>query len=322
MRTHLGGRDRRHVTAMSTLNVRLFGKLDVRRGDQLLAGLDARKTQELFAYLLLHRKDSHSREALGGLLWGESTTAQSMKYLRNALWQLRNALDSAAASDSGTIVLVDPEWISLNPEADLWFDVAEFESTFALVQGVPGETLDAQRAQALQVAAQLYRGDLLEGWYHDWCLYERLQNMYLAMLHKLMGCCEARQEYETGLLFGACILRYDRAREQTHRRLMRLHYLAGDRTAALRQYERCVAALREELGVSPAKSTVALYEEIRSDRLAAPSAEQVPASSGAAASRLHDALGRLKQLWSVLAEVQTRMEQDIEAVEGALNDDR
>ena len=37
----------------------------------------------------------------------------------------------------------------------------------------------------------VYRGDLLEGCYQDWCLFERerLQNAYLAMLDKLMVRC-------------------------------------------------------------------------------------------------------------------------------------
>jgi hypothetical protein len=45
--------------------------------------------------------------------------------------------------------------------------------------------------------------------------------------------------------------------------MMRLHWLAGDRTAAIRQFDRCVAYLRTELGVEPAESTLALYERIR-----------------------------------------------------------
>lgn len=89
--------------------------------------------------------------------------------------------------------------------------------------------------------------------------------MYLAMLNKLMAFMESCQEYETALLFGQRILQCDRAHERTHWRMMRLHYMAGDRTAALRQYERCVTALWEELGVEPAKWTSALYEQIRSD---------------------------------------------------------
>src|ERR1700675_5041594 len=89
--------------------------------------------------------------------------------------------------------------------------------------------------------------------------------MSLAMRSKLMSYCESHDQYENGLQHGARILACDRAREHTHWRLMRLQYLAGNRTGALRQYERCVAALREELGVKPAKRTTELYEQIRDD---------------------------------------------------------
>src|SRR4029453_9228778 len=102
------------------------------------------------------------------------------------------------------VLIVEPDWVRLNPEADLWLDVAVFERAFALVQGVPGQELDAQRARPLQDAVQLYEGDLLEGWYQDWCLYERerLQNTYLAMLDKLTGYCAAHHEGEPGVVSG------------------------------------------------------------------------------------------------------------------------
>ena len=48
---------------------------------------------------------------------------------------------------------------------------------------------------------------------------------------------------------------------------MRLHYMTGNRTAALRQYRACVEALDEELGVGPAQSTQRLYQQICSDQV-------------------------------------------------------
>src|SRR5207245_6082482 len=121
--------------------------------------------------------------------------------------------------------------------------------------GKKGQELDSPKAQLLHKTVQLYQGPLLEGWYQDWCLLERerLQSMYLAMLDKLMSYYEAHSDYETGLLYGMRIMCYDRARERTHRRIMRRYYLIGDRAEALRQYERCAVALEEELGVSPSK---------------------------------------------------------------------
>src|SRR5690606_21846309 len=114
----------------------------------------------------------------------------------------------------------------------------------------------------------LYRGELLEGWYQDWCLQvrERLQNQFLTMLDKLMGYAEQQRAYETALAYGARILHVDAAHERTHQRMIRCWYLSGDRTAALRQYEQCCAALNDELGVEPALQTTTLYESIRADQ--------------------------------------------------------
>jgi DNA-binding SARP family transcriptional activator len=52
---------------------------------------------------------------------------------------------------------------------------------------------------------------------------------------------------------------------------MRLHYLAGDRTSALRQFRQCADALREELAIKPSRVTLRLYEQIESDELGSPS---------------------------------------------------
>ncbi len=306
---------------MNRLSVCLLGKFSARRDEQELAGLDFTKIQHLFCYLLLYRMRSHSREALAALLWGDSPTSQSKKYLRQALWQLQSALNSGADSLEDYILVIEADWISINSKANLLFDVAAFEQNFAVVQGVPIHEMDEQSAQAIIDAAQLYRGDLMEGCYEEWCLYERerFQNMYISMLDKLMSYCEAHKQYETGLQYGSRILCYDRAREHAHRKLMRLQYLAGDRTGALRQYERCVKALEEELGVKPAKKTVALYEQIRADQLYDPppgaTKVDVDMEPTVAADSLPEVLNRLKKIRAALTNLQHQIKKDIQAVE-------
>jgi DNA-binding SARP family transcriptional activator len=314
---------------MPLLSVRLFGKLSVQHDEQIVNGLDACKVRELFCYLLLYRQSPHPRESLAALFWGDSSTAQSKKYLRQALWELQTALNTHLYPGHDGLFLVEPDWVCLNPAAKLYLDVAIFEQAFSMTQGIPGSALDTRGAEALQSAAQLYQGDLMEGCYQDWCLCERerLQSAYLIMLDKLMSYCEARQEYEVGLAYGQSVMRYERARESTHRRLMRLHYLAGDRTAALRQYTRCVEALAEELGVEPAKRTVALYERIRADEFTVETPPQsglssVPDAALASLSEVPvvpEVMNHLEQLREVLTEIQGRVLEDIQAVDTALN---
>jgi DNA-binding SARP family transcriptional activator len=294
----------------------LFGKFTAYLDADLVKGLEASKDQELLSYLLIHRDRPHSREAIATLLWGETSTEKSKKYLRQSLWHLHGALNSDQANGPD-VLLVDHDWLSLNPRTDLWTDVADFERAYAAAEGIPGRQLDAEKSQALRNAVALYSEDLLPGSYQDWILFERerLQNMYLLMLDKLIGYLQFHGEYEVAQGYGATILRYDPARERTHRQLMHLYSLAGDRTSALRQFERCVVALKEELGVRPERKTLELYERIKSDQMnhgnEANLTTQNPPS--------HDVLTRLKQLQAIVSGVQRRIQRDIKAVEGTLD---
>lgn len=290
---------------MPTYSIRLFGRFSLQRDGEVLTDVETSKAQELLCYLLLHRDRQHSREVLAELLWEGASPTQSKKYLRQALWQLNTMLDSKAEPDRGAL-RVEPAWVRANSEADLWLDVAVFEAAFAQVEGIPGHQLTPETSSAIQVAVDLYRGDLLQDWYQDWTIFERerLQHMYLSMLDKLMGSCERYAQYESGIVYGSRILHLDRAQERAHRSLMRLHYRAGDRTAALRQYRRCVAALAEELDVAPAESTQALYQQIRADQVQVADQAHPADASATTAGSLSRIQTDLMQLRTILQDVQ------------------
>jgi len=169
---------------MNTLRVSLFGRFSLLARDQDLTGLCTRRMQELFCYLLLHLDRPHPRETLAGLLCGDAPTAQSKKSLRQTLWHLQTVLESQGDPSDGRLLQADDEWVQLSSEPWLFWDVAVFEQAFSLAHIVPVHKLEQNTVETLQDVVRLYQGDLLEGWYQDWCLYERerLQQMYLIML--------------------------------------------------------------------------------------------------------------------------------------------
>ena len=232
-----------------------------------LIKVESRRAQELFCYLLLNRERVHEREKVATLMWTEQSTSRSRQYLRQMLWRVKSALQPLELGED--VLLAERDWIGVNPNAQIWVDASAFADAYAQVENIPGNTLMPEQVEQVQRALQLYQGDLLEGWYEDWCILERdrYQNMFLAMLDKLLNYCEATHEYGLGLAYGTEILRYDRASERTHRTLMRLHHKAGHRSAAIEQYNACVAALAKELDVGPAHSTIALYQQICADQL-------------------------------------------------------
>jgi DNA-binding SARP family transcriptional activator len=138
--------------------------------------------------------------------------------------------------------------------------------------------------------------------------------MHLLLLDKIVQFCELHKKYEVGLSYGIEILRHDHAYERTHRQLMRLYFMTGNRTRALHQYERCVEALRDELGVEPSESTKQLYAEIRSDRFGSQlftDEKAVTKTKVRTVFALRGMLYRLKEVSAALSTLEHKIQEEL-----------
>jgi DNA-binding SARP family transcriptional activator len=319
---------------MMQLRIHLLGQISIQQGSNPITELSA-KALEMLCYLLLYRDRPHTRETLAAALWADTSTQRAQKYLRQTLWQLQTVLDRHRNPDeTGALLLLDAGWIQMNPRGEWWLDVTGLEQAYQFCREIPGSALTDEQARLVEAAIALYRGDLLETWHQDWCIYERerLQLTYLALLDKLVAYCTARRLYARGVDYAQRILRCDIARESTYQQLMRLHYLAGDRTTALREYARCVQALQREFDLPPMQATVDLYEQIRAERLverpeeqqAKRQVEQSMPSVGRGASALEDRPPgdlhqQVEQLQGNLAGFQAQVQQELKTILYLLN---
>lgn len=322
---------------MSTLRIHLFGPLRVYHGQHCIQKFPTWKTQHLFCYLVLNRHQAHPRSHLASLFWGNTPEDQARKSLRTSLWRLRSVLDSSSAPDPG-VLLVENDEIQLNPDLDYWLDVEEFEKRLTSLDewggSKPGRHADASAvSQRLTEAIELYAGDLLQGSYEDWCLYERerLQEMFLSALTRLMRHHSETKAYAEAILCGQRILTYDPLLEEIHRELMRLHWLLGNRGAAIRQYKLCVARLARELNIEPMTETIALYHQIcqrhqrerRSSARSASSAASSPRATvpteqrarSAMTSHIATALSELQQVEAEIGRMGVHFQRGVEILE-------
>ena len=243
---------------MATLQIRLFGSLRLEIDGQGLDRNPGKRVAELFAFLLLNRDATYSREYVANLFWSDSDESKARRSLNTSLWRLQGIFDQLPDSPPGQpFVRLDARTVGFNIGSDYWLDVAEFESRCALA----GQAATPREQAALYAqAVALYRADLLPDCYEDWCLIERerLQALYLRALARLVGYHSEQGEYPAAIEFARRILIHDPLREETQRDLIALHLAADQPTAALRQYRECEAILRRELGVEPMPETRAL----------------------------------------------------------------
>ena len=236
------------------IHLRTLGATDVRtsRGDEVRAVLAQPKRLALLAYLAVARpRGFHQKDTLRALFWPEADDHHARRALNRAVYFLRHALgDDVLVGGRGDSVAVARE--------ALWCDAVAFE-----------DDLDAGRVEA---ALELYRGDLLAGFFvsaspdfEHWLDHEREHLRQRAGAAALS--LAHREELGGNVLdaarWAARATEISPYAEGGIRRLLALLDLAGDRAEAVRVYHEFARRLEAELGVAPSPETRSLVDEIR-----------------------------------------------------------
>ncbi len=250
-----------HAASQSVaLKFYLLGPLRIERAGERLH-LPRRKVELLIAYLLLH-PGRQSREQLATLFWGDASDAQARHSLRTALATVRGTL----APD---LFLADRDYVQLNPDFACWVDLHELLALGTHTGGnnTGGNNIGSNNSP-LAAKLALWQGDLLEGYYDEWVLADRehYRMRLLTLFLQVTQTLRARSDYRMAIQVAQQILTIDPANEHAYQHLMFCHMAAGDRPAALHQYELCQRALLAELDVPPLAETTALYQWIKQNR--------------------------------------------------------
>ncbi len=210
------------------------------------------------------------RDTITGLLWGELSQERARGALRQALYHLRQFLGE------GVVVTRGDEEVGLDAER-FWSDVAAFED--ALERGAREEALD------------LYRGDVLHGFYlsgalefEHWLDQRRgeLRERARVAAWELALAAEGDGNAADAARWARQALKLAPLDEELVRQTIELLGRLGDRSGAVREYEAFAARMAEELELEPAAATQALIESVRS-RGDGELAEVAGQSAGAAA---------------------------------------
>lgn len=225
----------------------LFGtfRLEKRDGNSTsLVRLQRRKVELLFAYLVLHPEpNGHAREKIAALFWGDTTDEQARTSLRTHLAVLRKALgEGALTTTRGRI--------ELNPDLKLHVDVWEF---LRLRVGSPETAID------------FYHAALLADVDDEWVETERarLRSLYVESLLRVTQQLRSQSEYDRAMDLARKAIQVDPANETAYQHLMFCEMVRGNRVNALKRYDECEQALRDQCAVVPSAETQALYHWIK-----------------------------------------------------------
>jgi DNA-binding SARP family transcriptional activator len=241
------------------LRVLALGPLQIfRRGEPLEPGdWGSAKPRELLLFLLC-RPDGVTREQVGLALWPESSSERVSNSFHVTLHRLRKALGEA------TWITKTNERYGVAPDVRCVFDAAAFERQ---VEDALADLRKGKDAlERLRVALGWYRGPFLEDEVvGDWHLdtRDRLARIHQDGAFALGEALSAAGRHAEAADAYRRVIAQDDLHEPAYRQLMLSLARAGDRSQALRLYQRLEALLEKELETSPEPATVAVRDEIK-----------------------------------------------------------
>lgn len=217
----------------------------------------------LLAWLAIEGPTPRARVAQ--LLWPDSTPQAARNALRQRLFQLKKVAGIDLVAGQETLALVD----------GVLHDLEDSDDVLAGLEPEPGTELADWLARQRQRRRERLRQSLAE----------------------LATMAERSQDWADALGHARELLAMDPLREDAHRRLIRLHYLAGDRAAALLAFDTCEQVLKHEVGAAPSSQTRMLLRLIEDAAAPVPGAQRV---LPAALRRPPRAVGRAQEVQALL----------------------
>jgi DNA-binding SARP family transcriptional activator len=258
------------------IELRTLGALELRGCDpEGVAALASQpKRLGLLAYLAIATpRGFHRRDSLLALFWPESDRTHARGALRNALSFLRHQLGEAVIVTRGDEVGLD--------RTTFWCDVTTFLA--CADAKTPGEAL------------ALYRGDLLEGFhvadapdFEGWLEGERdhLRGRAAEAAWALAVIEERAGNWAGAAGYARRAVALSPDYEQPACRLIELLDRAGDRGAALREYQTLEGRLAQDLEMTPSPETRSVIEGIRTRAIPhSPNSKPPPATHPAPADQ-------------------------------------
>ncbi|GIV73152.1 tetratricopeptide repeat protein [Caldilinea sp.] len=261
----------------------LFGGFQFTVQGKTHDAFEADSARALCAYLFMHSGAVLRRERLAALFWPDQPQASALRNLRTALSRMRRGLGSLSHA-----LQAESQTVTFLPPSDVWVDALAVNALAAEVEAHTHRRLVGCPAciEKLQRLAELYQGEFLAGFTQESDLFEEWAATQRELYHRtaiqafdaLAGYHLLRQEWQEAQRYAQRALQFEPWREESHRHLMWALAGQNQRSAALRQFRRCLRILEQEFNASPQPETIELYERILHQGKAIPETDRVRSS--------------------------------------------
>jgi DNA-binding SARP family transcriptional activator len=244
---------------VSVIQVKLLGQFSLIYNNTVMNMFNTERLQVLVAYLCLHYDLVLSRQQVAVQLWPETTDTEAKANLRRRIHDLKRLFPEIEK-----FIEIKPKTLRWKANQSSYIDVVELENAITKAHQARDTHNLTVICQHLEIAVNVYEGELLPDCYDDWVipLREELTQKVIQIQNQLITYLTEKGEISKAIHYAQSLVRLDPLSEKAYCHLMHLYGQQGDRASALRVYYQCMTILRDELGISPSPSTCKLYEQL------------------------------------------------------------
>ncbi|RLC63687.1 MAG: hypothetical protein DRI01_04735, partial [Chloroflexi bacterium] len=212
------------------------------------------RAKEMFFYML-SCGIGQTREQITAALWPDLSPAKGTSNFHINLYRARKAVFPG-------IFTLEQGRYKLNPDLNIWFDVAEFEGVLSQTEN-PITNSEAWAAN-LEKAIQVYRGPFMEEFYSEWTEIRRreLEHKYLRVLSLLANFYGDKGNYDRAIALLEKSLAIDPYQDEIYCHIMEWCLVVGDKASAMQTYKRYIDTVVGETEFGPSARMQELHKRM------------------------------------------------------------
>ena len=268
------------IKELDDIRMYTFGRLEfVLRGEPIPETKWTRKKSKLIlAYLLAEPNRVLTKDKIVDEFLQDTPPEKADAVYHNTLSNMRAALKveygfqikpgkksgkNKASNDwNPNLLLYESKTLRWNTDFYYWSDCAEFEKLYnsAMSSGV---TTNQKINYCIQ-AAELYKGDFLQGYYESWCeeMRQNYSNMFIKLCVELIKNFKEKNSFSEVIKYAEKILKIDKLNDDAYIEMIETYTRLGETNMAKEKFSLMLKVYDEELGEKPDKSVLDTINKI------------------------------------------------------------
>jgi len=242
------------IDCLYDINMKTFGGLEFFiRGEKLQAEKRLRhKSKLILAYLLLYPNVRLTKDKIIDLFF----TDIPLETVEDAFHKIISDLRKATRLEQFDLILYENKILHLHDNGYYKSDVKEFSRFYSLV--FSSDIKIEEKIEHAKKAIDLYRGELLEGFYESWCedIRQEYSSKSISVCEELLSLLFKRKDYDDVIVYSGKLLNFDRTNENAFLYLIESHVKQDNIKRAKEVYSNMLNTYKREIGEKPPEDII------------------------------------------------------------------